>query len=155
MCLTLRSVVQGWSLFYGLKLYVANSDLKRPFQALQNRCLWLELETDVYSRGTRSYQGPVGGTWISIKLGLDFNQVGTNSAMTRVLVLTATVWRNERLKCVVVVDFRHWYYVWGNFWLKKMHMNKVTSKFQVLLISIFLHVKNLHCLYTSLDLVHL
>ena len=40
---------------------------------------------------------PLGCDRISIKLGLNFDKVGTNNAITHVLVLSAKVRRNERL----------------------------------------------------------
>ena len=40
--------------------------------------------------------------------GVKFDQVIANRVMTHVLVLSAKVWRNERLKCVVVIDYEHW-----------------------------------------------
>ena len=51
-----------------------------------------------YSRDTYSRSGPHRqGTGISIELGLNFNQAGTNSAMTHVLILSAKGRRNEWL----------------------------------------------------------
>ena len=56
------------------------------------------------SRGTysrsRSHRQSIG-YW-------DFEQVGTNSVVTHVLVLSAKVRRNEWLKSVVMTYSRHW-----------------------------------------------
>ena len=43
---------------------------------------------------------------MSNKLGLNFDHDGTNIAMTRVLVLSARVRRNELLKQVVMANSR-------------------------------------------------
>ena len=52
--------------------------------------------THGYSRGVDFVSYPKG-IRISIRLGLNFDQVITNSAMTHVLVLSVEVRRNERL----------------------------------------------------------
>jgi hypothetical protein len=44
----------------------------------------------------------------SIKLGLNFDQGGTNSAMTNFMVLSATMGKNERFEYVVMVASTHW-----------------------------------------------
>jgi hypothetical protein len=44
----------------------------------------------------------------SIMLGLNLDWGGTDSAMTRVLVLSAKVRRNEWLKWAVMAYSRHW-----------------------------------------------
>ena len=42
-----------------------------------------------------------------MKLGLNFDQDGTNSAITHVMVLSAKVRRNEWLKQAIMIDSRH------------------------------------------------
>jgi hypothetical protein len=48
------------------------------------------------------------GTEISIKLGLNFDQATTDSAMTHILVLSVNVRRNKRIERAVIIDYRHW-----------------------------------------------
>jgi hypothetical protein len=83
------------------------------------------------------------GTRILTRLGLHFDQVGTSSVMTHVLVLSAKM-GNEQLWHTLDI---------GNmfgptFGLKNSQYfnlrNEITNKFVVLMISIFLHGKNLH-----------
>ena len=49
----------------------------------------------------------LGWDWILIRLGLNNDQVRTNSAMTHVLVLSVKGIRNEWLKWVDMVGSRH------------------------------------------------
>ena len=58
-------------------------------------------------------------TRILIRLGLNFNQVGTNNVMTHVMVLSAKVKRNERFKWVVMSDFKHY---------KSISRNRITQR---------------------------
>jgi hypothetical protein len=44
----------------------------------------------------------------SIKPGLNFDQGGTNSAMTNFMVLSAKMRKNERFESVVMVASIHW-----------------------------------------------
>ena len=49
----------------------------------------------------------------------NYNWVGSNDAMTHVLVFeNVRVRRNERLNWAVMVDFIHWWYVQAYFWLQ-------------------------------------
>ena len=81
------------------------------------------------------------GIGTSIKLGLNFNQVRTNSAMTHLLVLSAKVRRNDLLWHALDISnvfgptssFKH---------SQTFNMrNKITKQFASLLISIFLKGK--------------
>ena len=66
--------------------------------------------------------------------------------MTYVLVLSAKMRRHEQLKRVVMTYYRHWQYVWANFWPKKIHCNfNLRSKFTNFLLqsSDFYHEGNM------------
>ena len=83
---------------------------------------------------------------IPIRLGFNFNQAGTNSVMTHVMILSAKVSRNERLWHTIDIgsmfEPTFGFKFHNHFKLK----NKITKKFVVLLISMLLHGTNLHCL---------
>ena len=51
--------------------------------------------------------GNLKGTKTLMRLELHFNQVGTNGAMTQVMVLSGKMRRNEQLKLAVMTYFKN------------------------------------------------
>ena len=88
--------------------------------------------------------------WISIKLGLNFDQAKTNSVMTHVLGFDAKARRNEELLETLEIIGN----MFGQLLASKTHRisnlrNKITEKFAILLMSIFLHGKICTALWYS------
>ena len=152
----------------GASTLIGGWPLNVQFMSGQTKC-------PIYSRDTYSWLGPHGQSieyrnfdqagiefqsrwdYISNNPGLIFDQGGIEfrlgwnqwHSMTHVLVLSAKVRRNEwlwhTLDIVVCSGELLAWKIQKDFNLR----NKITEKFAVLMISIFLHMKNLHHLYFS------